>query len=69
MTRCFGNPQTFGYVDANGVHTCQYYCLNLTSTPPLFYADNSTNLCVTTCPTSPPMFSDPISGNCVLFCP
>lgn len=61
VERCFGNPQTFGH---NGV--CYYTCLNSTHN---LYADNSTNLCVPTCPNASKYFSDPLSGNCVLWCP
>lgn len=61
VARCFGNPQTYGY---QGV--CYYSCLNSTHT---LYADNSTSLCVPQCPSTPNYFSDPLSGNCVLWCP
>jgi hypothetical protein len=61
VARCFGNPQTYGYLKV-----CHYRCLNSSHN---LYADNSTNLCVGTCPTSPEYFSDPLTGNCVLFCP
>jgi hypothetical protein len=61
VAQCFGNPQTFGYL---GV--CHYRCLNASHD---LYADNSTNLCQSTCPSLPEYFSDPLSGNCVLFCP
>ena len=33
------------------------------------WADNSTNLCVTTCPASVGTFADPTSGFCVPLCP
>jgi hypothetical protein len=60
VARCFGNPQTFGH---NKV--CHYSCLNSTYN---LYADNSTNLCVLPCPASQNYFSDPVTGNCVLWC-
>jgi hypothetical protein len=44
VARCFGNPQTYGYL---GV--CHYRCLNASRN---LYADNSTSLCVPTCPIS-----------------
>ena len=49
VARCFGNVQTFGY---NSI--CHYTCLNNSHN---LYADNSTNLCVSTCPTQPVTFS------------
>ena len=45
---------------------CVYKCLTDTR---IMYADNSTYTCVSQCPSSPNYYSDPISGNCVLFCP
>lgn len=61
VARCFGHPDTYGYAKV-----CHYTCLNASHN---LYADNSTNLCVGTCPDSEESFSDPTTGNCVLWCP
>ena len=64
VQRCFGAPNTYGFIDASLVKTCKYNCSSATTN---LYADNRTNLCVQTCVT--PMYSDSSTGNCVLFCP
>lgn len=64
VARCYGAPETYGYTDPNGKKTCVYKCK--TSSQNL-YADIRTNMCVPTCIL--PMYSDPLSGNCVAFCP
>lgn len=63
VARCFGNPQTFAYFDDLA---CVYSCKALG-----LYADNSSNYCVAfdNCSRANNSYSDPISGNCVYFCP
>ena len=63
VAQCFGNPQTYAYTNDK---VCVYKCLTDTRT---LFADNSTYMCVATCPSNPSYYSDPLSGNCVLFCP
>lgn len=43
VQRCFGAPNTYGFIDANLVKTCRYNCSSATTN---LYADNRTNLCV-----------------------
>lgn len=67
VLQCFGNPQTFAYEPDS---LCVFKC----KVPELgddLYADNSTYKCVAfdSCNRTQELFSDPISGNCVYFCP
>lgn len=67
VLQCFGSPQTFAHIPSA---TCVYKC----KTPELgdnLYADNSSYTCVAFdgCSAADDLFSDPISGNCVKFCP
>lgn len=55
---CPSTPNYYGYLQV---------CLS--GCPPGTFADNSTRLCVTNCPTQPQTYADNSSNLCVFSCP
>ena len=76
VDRCPEEENTFGY---DGDNTCVRICPNLTYADEDsreceagcsgdYFADDTTNRCVSECPKYPPLFADPANNKCTETC-